>query len=191
MRGYLADLRTVAAWQACAVLLTATGVFSQTLAARGVHAPTAQSFFNYALLSLHGIWLLFRSKHTPIVAHVPHVSFAMCHRMMYVFSIFHEQATARQQQAAAALAVAAPCLCRRGGKLLARQGLPLQRHHLDHAPRCIRCTMRHGPLTRPLWLALHTAAAHRRRHLPRWPCFARGRRFYKSDATGAAACMVW
>ena len=42
------------------MMLTATGYCSQRLATDfGIDAPTAQSFLNYALLSLHGIprWL--------------------------------------------------------------------------------------------------------------------------------------
>ena len=46
-------------------MLTATGYCSQRLATDfGIDAPTAQSFLNYALLSLHGIprWLRRRRR---------------------------------------------------------------------------------------------------------------------------------
>ena len=45
------------------MMLTATGYCSQRLATDfGIDAPTAQSFLNYALLSLHGIPLWLRSR---------------------------------------------------------------------------------------------------------------------------------
>ena len=45
--------RELVGWQACALLLAATGLFSQLLADRGVRLPTAQTLANYALLSVH------------------------------------------------------------------------------------------------------------------------------------------
>ena len=49
-------------WQLASLLLTATSVCSQRLAEIGVHAPTAQSFVNYALLSLHALPLWWRQR---------------------------------------------------------------------------------------------------------------------------------
>jgi len=50
-------------WQLMSMMLTATGYCSQRLATDfGIDAPTAQSFANYALLSLHGIPLWLRRR---------------------------------------------------------------------------------------------------------------------------------
>ena len=57
--------KLVFAWQALAVLLTGTGVFSQLLANKGFSIPTTQSCMNYFLLSLHGIHLIRRRQELP------------------------------------------------------------------------------------------------------------------------------
>ena len=53
-------------WQCCSLLVTATGVFSQLLAARGVNVPTTQSVANYLLLSTYLLrWSLGRGRSEP------------------------------------------------------------------------------------------------------------------------------
>jgi solute carrier family 35 protein F1/2 len=53
---------SIALGQLLSILLTGTGIFSQLLSDRGISIPTTQSFLNYFLLSLHGLWL-FSSGH--------------------------------------------------------------------------------------------------------------------------------